>query len=139
MSRILLLILTAFSVTAMAQEVDSTHTNCIKRLEMPAYPALAKSALITGTVTASIALDADARTQKVETNFESRSLAMFDASLNAALKKSDFQKNCAGKTVRIVFHFEIAGRIADDPKVTVVYGYPNEFWIISERQKAQIN
>ncbi len=129
----------AISATAMAQDVDSTNVNCIKRLEMPVYPALARSAVITGTVTASIALDAEAKTQKVETSFESRSLGLFDASLNAALKKSDFQKNCAGKTVRIVFHFEIMGRLADNPKVTVAYGYPNEFWIISERQGAQIN
>lgn len=129
----------AISATAMAQDVDSANTNCVKRLEMPTYPSLAKYAEITGTATTSIALDAEARVQKVETSFTGRSLAMFEPSLNAALKKSDFQKDCAGKTVRIVFHFEIMGRIADDPKVTVAYGYPNEFWIISERQKAQIN
>ena len=54
----------AISTAAMAQDVDSTNMNCVKRLEMPAYPALAKSVVITGTVTASIALDADAKTQK---------------------------------------------------------------------------
>jgi len=64
---------------------------------------------------------------------------MFDASLNAALKKSDFQKTCTGKIVRLVFHFEITGQLADNLKETVAYGYPNEFWIISERQGAQIN
>ena len=127
----------AISATAMAQDIDSANMNCIKRLEMPAYPAFAKSNQITGTITASIALDAEAKTQKVETSFESGPLWMFGTSLNAALKKSDFQKDCAGKTVRIVFHFEITGRIADDPKVTVAFGYPNEFWIISEQQKAQ--
>jgi outer membrane biosynthesis protein TonB len=135
----LLLLAIAISTAAMAQDVDSTNMNCVKRLEMPAYPALAKSVVITGTVTASIALDADAKTQKVETSFASRSLAMFDASLNAALKKSDFQKTCAGKIVRLVFHFEITGQLADNLKETVAYGYPNEFWIISERQEAQIN
>jgi TonB family protein len=129
----------AISATAMAQDVDSANMNCVKRLEMPAYPALAKSALITGTVTASIALDTEAKTQKVETSFESRSLAMFDESLNAALKKSDFQKNCAGKTIRIVFHFEITGRPADDPKVTIAYGYPNEFWVVVEPHTPMID
>jgi hypothetical protein len=129
----------ASSAIAVAQDIDSANISCIKRLEMPAYPSLAKYANITGTATASIALDAEAKVQKVETSFTGRSLAMFDPSLNAALKKSDFQKNCAGKTVRVIFHFEIAGRIADDPKVTVAYGYPNEFWIISEQQKAQTN
>ena len=104
---------------------------------MPAYPPLARSARITGTLSASIALDAEARIQKVATSFTGRLLAMFDESLNAALKKSEFQKDCAGKTVRVVFHFEIAGRIADAPKDTVAYGYPNEFWITSEQQRAQ--
>jgi len=133
------LLVIAMSATAMAQDVGSRNMNCVKRLEMPAYPALAKSAQITGTVTASIALDAEAKAQKVETSFTGRSLAMFDAGLNTALKKSDFQKDCAGKTVRIVFHFEIAGRPADDPKVTIAYGYPNEFWVVVEPHTPMID
>lgn len=129
----------AISATAMAQDVNSANMNCIKRLEMPAYPALAKSAQITGSVTASMALDAEAKGQKAETSFAGRSLAMFDASINLALKKSDFRKDCAGKTVRIVFHFEIAGRPADDPKVTIAYGYPNEFWVVVEPHTPMID
>jgi hypothetical protein len=139
MFRALFLLAAISSVSAMAQDVDSTNASCIKRLETPAYTALAKSAQVTGSVTATVILDAEARTQKVETAFESRSLALFDASLNVALKKSDFRKDCAGKTVRIVFHFGIAGRPADDPKVTVAYGYPNEFWIVVEPHTPQIN
>ncbi len=133
----LVLLAIAISSIGMAQDVDGTNMNCIKRLEMPVYPALARSALITGTVTASVALDTEAKAQKVETSFASRSLGMLNESLIAALKKSDFQKSCVGKTVRIVFHFEITGRFADNPKVTFAYGYPNEFWIVSERQGVQ--
>jgi len=129
----------AISAASMAQDVDNTNTSCIKRLEMPTYPALAKSAQITGTVRASIALDTEAKTQKVETSFASRSLAMFDASINLALQKSNFRKDCASKTVRIVFHFEIAGRPADDPKVTIAYGYPDEFWVVVEPHTPMID
>jgi len=59
--------------------------------------------------------------------------------LNAALKKSDFRKECAGKAVRVIFHFEIAGPPAENPKVTLSYGYPNEFWVVSEPSVPLIN
>ena len=139
MFRALFLFAAVFSAIAMAQNTDDTNASCIKRLEVPTYPRLGLLGRQTGTVTVITTLDAEAKTQKVETSSDTRNIALFTIILNAALKKSDFRKECAGQSVRIVFHFEIVGLETQNPKTSVAYGYPNEFWVVSEPSVPIIN
>jgi hypothetical protein len=51
----------------------------------------------------------------------------FKEGAEKALKNSRFSKTCGGKTITLVFHYEI--RVDPDGPSLFAFGPPNHFWI----------
>ncbi len=56
------------------------------------------------------------------------------APVETAVRQATFRPNCGGQTVVMVFHFEFGKTVSCSPKQSVMFGYPNTFWIESEKQ-----
>jgi hypothetical protein len=136
MRSVLMVVLALGSWTpAPAQDVASMNLDCVQRLEMPGYHRLAIAARIQGTITTSVLLSPTASPQEIRTERQGLSeavtngLKMLVPSIEQAVKKSAFRSECGGKTVRLVFRFEIKGAFRDNPTESFAFGFPNEFWI----------
>ena|SRR5258706_3987601 len=113
---------------------------CVERLPMPAYSPLARQARIEGTVTASVLLSPQAAVELITTDYESRKSSVTGAlihSVQDAIREAAFHRNCAGKTIVLVFDFKIAGPSSDNPKQSDSFGYPNKFWIVTEPERSK--
>ena len=109
--------------------------DCVQRLEMPGYLRLALVVRIQGTITTSVLLSPIASPEEITTERQgtteavTNGLKLLVPSIEQAIKKSTFRSECGGKTVRLVFRFEIKGAFRDNPTESFAFGYPNEFWI----------
>src|SRR5258705_3875370 len=125
MRSVLMVMLSLGSWTAaLAQDVAepaSTNLDCVQRLEMPGYLRLAIAARIQGTITTSVLLSPTGSPQEITTRQEGMSeavtngLNMLVPSIEQAVKKSAFRSECGGKTVRLIFRFEIEGAFRNNP------------------------
>jgi hypothetical protein len=107
---------------------DETNARCIERLRMPAYPKLADSARLSGTVTATITLTASGSIEKSVLEMTAASAGVkqfFLPSVEEALRASTFRNFCGGKSVKLVFSFVLN----EEREPSVSFGYPNRFWI----------
>jgi hypothetical protein len=125
--RVYLLILAALPLVAQTD----TNMACVERVEIPAYPPLAKAARIAGAITASLAVGPNGSAQSVTLTTEpgTRPNPILRPSVEKSVGASSFGKACAGKTVTLVFHFELGEKLTDSPQPIVSFGYPNHFWI----------
>ena len=120
---------------SLTPETDSSNIGCVQRLEMPGYNRLALSARIQGTITTSVLLSPTASPEEITTERQgtteavTNGLKLLVPSIEQAIKKSTFRSECRGKTVRLVFRFEIKGAFRDRPTESSAFGFPNEFWI----------
>jgi hypothetical protein len=111
--------------------VAQTETNiaCVERLELPAYPALAKQARITGVSTIVVLLGVNALVQKISSTWTgTKNGGVFVPDVERSVRTS-FAKTCAGKAVTLIFHFELGEHLMENQQPTVSFGYPNHFWI----------
>lgn len=113
----------------MAQ--TETNIACVERLEIPTYPPLAKAARIAGALTASLTVGLDGSAQGVTLTTESgtRPHPILRPSVEKSVGASSFARACAGKTVTLVFHFELGEKLTDSLQPITSFGYPNHFWI----------
>ncbi len=113
----------------MAQ--TETNIACVERLEIPTYPILAKQARIAGAITANLTVRANGSAQSVTLTTESgtRLHPILRPSVEESVGASSFAKACAGKTVTLVFHFEIDEKLSVKQQPVASFGYPNHFWI----------
>src|SRR5437868_1523509 len=110
-----------------------TNIECLERLEAPDYPPLARSARVEATQIVKVLLSDQATTQTIESSLQINSRLLdltkkeFTGSAEKALKNSRYSKTCGGKTITLVFHYEIR----DDPNRSSLFGFgpPNHFWI----------
>jgi len=107
-----------------------SNVGCLERLEMPDYPPLPRQVRIQGIQTVKVLLSEQATVQTVESSFQARTTAVekaFKESAEKALKNSRFSKTCGGKTITLVFHYELR----DDPNRSSLFAFepPNHFWI----------
>ncbi len=117
-----------------APEQNDSNMSCVERLEIPGYPVLAAQARIQGTITVSVALTTDGSVGKVETEVASKysqARSLFGTPVWKAIREAKFRSDCAGKTVRLIFHFDLEGTAGLQTKGTVLFGYPNTFWIVA--------
>jgi len=123
-----------------APEQGDSNMSCVERLEIPGYPALAAQARIQGTITVSVALASDGRVGKVETEAASKysqARSLFGTPVWKAIREAKFRADCGGKTVRLIFHFDLEGIAGLQTRASVLFGYPNTFWIIAAAQLVQ--
>ena len=125
---------TAVFAQNLAESIP-TNVDCVQRLEMPGYHRLAIAARIQGTITTSVLLSPTASPQEITTDRQgtieavTNGLKILVPSIEQAIKKSTFRAECGGKTVRLVFQFQIKGAFRDNPTESFAFGFPNEFWI----------
>ena len=108
---------------------SASNIECLERLEMPDYPLLPRTVRMQGVQTVKVLLSGQATVQSVESSIQVRTTAVektFKESVEKALKNSGFSKTCGGKTVTLVFHYEIR---EDENKSLIAFGPPNHFWI----------
>src|SRR5579862_654562 len=109
--------------TAWAQDSES-NMSCVERLEMPQYPPLPRQARISGSVTATASLGS---TGVVETKTVGHPL-LADA-VTKAVAGSAFLKSCAGKSVIVIYDFEIDTTEQSNAPTKLSFSYPNQFRI----------
>jgi hypothetical protein len=122
--------------TAQNPFEPETNIGCVERLQMPAYPAMARQAQVEATITASILLSPKPTVQQqVITQFKSKTqqaAAILMPTVEKAIQEASFRSDCTGKTVVLIFDFKVAGPPSANPKQSVSFGYPNKFWIVTE-------
>jgi hypothetical protein len=109
---------------------DTSNIGCLERLEIPEYPSLPRQARIQVIQTVKVLLSDEATIQNVEQSLHVRTAEVersFKEGAEKALKNSRFSKACGGKTITLVFHYEMR----DDPERSSLFAFgpPNHFWI----------
>ncbi len=111
---------------------------CVRRLQMPSYPALAQAGRLSMDVTAAITLATEGKVQAVvfegATDSRPGNQNLFLPTIEQTIRASAFEPACAQKTVRISYVFRM--NAAEGPDVTASwFGYPNrvEVWAVSPR------
>jgi hypothetical protein len=126
----LLVVIAPYRASGQAGPVESpSNIECLERLEMPDYPPLPRTARIQGIQTVKVLLSDQATAQTVESSLQGKSTGIekdFKESAEKALKNSRFSKTCGGKTITLVFHYEIR---EDSNKSLFAFAPPNHFWI----------
>lgn len=106
-----------------------SNIECVEHLEIPNYPPLARQANIQVIQTVTVLLSDQAAVQNVEQSLQGTVVKLdrlFKGSAEKALKNSGFSKTCGGKTITLVFHYEIR---TDSNGSPFAFGPPNHFWI----------
>ena len=119
-----------------SQASADPNVMCIERMELPSYPLLGQQARISGTIIVDVVVSATGSVQDMNIQADlklpdnqKRVLAQPAAE---SVRGAAFTDSCGGKTVRVVFVFELAGTSTSRPKQTFAFGPPNRFWIRSE-------
>ena len=106
-----------------------SNVECLERLEMPEYPPLARQARIEGTQTVKVVLSGEGTVRTVESSFQAKIAEVekaFKKSAERAINASQLSKTCGGKTITLIFHYEL--HVGGD-KPLFAFGPPNQFWV----------
>lgn len=120
-------------VLAQTTETEP-NSACIDQAQIPTYPRLALFASVQGTVTAKVQLSPEAFIHQITSSGH----RLLVNGAESAIRAARFHSDCAGRTITLVFEFEIAGTPPEQPKEKVFFSYPNHFRIVSEPQKGPV-
>ena len=127
----LLLTIAPYRASGQPGSVESpSNIECLESLEIPDYPPLARQAQIQVIQTVKVLLSDQATIQNVEQSLHVKTAEVersFKEGAEKALKNSRFSKTCGGKTITLVFHYEI--REDEKGSSLFAFGPPNHFWI----------
>jgi hypothetical protein len=108
----LLLVIAPYRASGQPGPVESpSNIECLEHLEIPDYPPLARSARLPATQTVKVHLSNQAILQSIELSLQEKAVnrdKFFKESAEKALKNSRFSKTCGGKTITLVFHYELS-------------------------------
>jgi hypothetical protein len=123
------------AVAATGQASDSSNFVCVKELEMPAYPGIARATATQGDVTAQIELGVGGKVVSVKatTADDSPIHRIFATTIENHVPFAKYDPTCSGKTVTLIFRFQIE----DTPRPTVGFAYPNVFLISAKAEPLQ--
>jgi len=134
----LLLLMAPYRASGQAGQAESpSNIGCLERLEMPEYPPLLRMVRIQGIQTTKVLLSEQATIETAESSIQATTTVVekafkemekaFKESAEKALKNSQFSKTCGGKTITLVFQYELR----DDPNRSSLFAFepPNHFWI----------
>jgi len=108
----------------------SSNIECLDHLEVPNYPPLARQARVQAIQTVKVLLSDQATVQRIELSLQGKAInadRLFKADAEKALKISRFSKTCGGKTITLVFHYELYND--DSGRSIFAFEPPNHFWI----------
>jgi hypothetical protein len=107
---------------------------CFANVETPDFPLAALQARVDGTLWLSIHLNAQAGVDKIDTQVTSAwstAKGLLTPSVEKAVHASKFKSDCAGKTVDVVYRYELHGDPVASPKPTNRMDAPNIMYIES--------
>ena len=135
--RTLLVIATASLFAAQygfAQQKTATATptppglECFEHMVNPEFPAAARAANVDGSVwtwTQVTAQGAGNIDTKIVAAYSDQASKLLKPAVEKALKESQFKSQCVGKTVEVVFRYQIDGEAVANPTVTAMTTKPN--------------
>jgi hypothetical protein len=128
---LLLVMIAPYRASGQASPADrQSNIECLERLEIPEYPPLPRQARIQAIQTVRVLLSDEATVQNIESIVQGNHPTVekdFKQGAEKALENSRFSKTCGGKTITLVFHYELR----DDPNTSSLFAFgpPNHFWI----------
>ena len=129
------LIAGALTLHAQPSTESGGDISCIQRLIVPDYPAFARQARIAADVTVSVVIGHDSASHQITTHVEKPVgdiRRLFSERVEKAVRSSTFNHQCVGKTIGLVFSFELGDDMpVDGSKQTTSFSYPNRFTITS--------
>ena len=113
----------------------SPGLECFERLQAPEYPKAALEQHVDGSAWTWVQVTPGGGVGKVDTQVVSawgNGPKLLAPAVEKAMHESKFKPDCAGKTVAVVFRYELHGQSTPNPKVTTRTEAPNLFYIESE-------
>lgn len=108
---------------------------CFDNLAAPEFPMTALQAHVDGSVWAYVHVSPQATPEKIDTQVVSawsKAPQLLTAPVEKAVRSARIKPECAGKTVTVVFRYQLHGEPAQTPKVTSRNEAPNLIWIESQ-------
>jgi len=126
-----------FAVTQQVKSTPSTPSGleCVDKLVTPDFPKTALEAHVDGSVWTWMQVTPQGTADKITTQVVSAygdGPKLLTPAAEKALKESKFKTSCAGKTVSVVFRYELHGEPTATPKVTSRNEPPNIVYIESQ-------
>lgn len=136
----------AGALTLLGQPVTESAANvsCFERIIVPDYPAFARQLRLAAEVTVSIVIGRGSASHQITTQVEKLPTRLagtkagddigrlFSERVEKAVRSSTFSDQCVGKTVGLVFSFELGNDMpVEGSKQTISFSYPNRFTIAS--------
>ena len=112
---------------------------CFQTVETPEFPHSALQAHVDGTAWLSITLTPQAAVDKIGSQVTSAwgtASKLLTPAVEKAVRASKFKQECAGKTVDVVYRYELHGEPTANPKVTNRMEPPNIMYIESQPETA---
>jgi hypothetical protein len=132
---VLCLIAGVLTLHAQPATESGGDISCTQRLIVPDYPALARMARIAADVTVSVVIGHDSASHQITTQVKKPHgdiRRLFSERVDNAVRSSTFNHQCVGKTIELVFSFELGDDMpVDGSKQTTSFSYPNRFTITS--------
>jgi hypothetical protein len=131
-----------FSLSASAQQSSTEGLACFENLAAPEYPKAALQASVDGSVWTTTHVSPQGTIDKIDTQVASAwgdGPKLLTAPAERAIRSAKIKPECDGKTVLVVFRFEVHGQAVPNPKVTSRTDPPNLMWIESEPASANEN
>jgi hypothetical protein len=125
---------TASGATAQ-QPAAKDGLACFDNLAAPEFPATALQSRVDGSVWTYVHVSPQAAPEKIETQVISawaQAPHLLTAPVENAIRAARIRPECAGKTVTVVFRYQLHGEPVQNPKVTSRTEPPDLIWIESQ-------
>lgn len=125
----LVLITAAFTpLFANAQQTSTEGLACFENLATPEYPKTALQAHVDGSVWTTTQVSPQGAVDKIDTQVVSawgEGPKLLTPPVEKAIRSAKVKSECAGKTVSVVFRYQLHGEPTANPKVTSKTEAPN--------------
>jgi hypothetical protein len=122
-------------VCTKAQQTPSEGLSCFENLAAPEYPKLALQAHIDGSVWTTTHVNPQGVVDKIDNQVVSAwgdGSKMLTPPVEKALRAAKIKSQCAGKTISVVFRYQLHGEASANPEVTTRTEAPNIMFIESQ-------
>jgi len=115
---------------------------CADHLQMPDFPKTALESKVDGSVWTWFGVTPQGKAEQIKTQVVSAygtGPNLLTPPVEKALQESQFKSSCAGKTVAVVFRYELHGEATANPKVTTRTENPNIVYIESQPETTTVS
>lgn len=118
-----------------AQQTSGEGLACFENLAAPEFPKAALQAHVDGTVWTTTQVSPQGTAGKIDTQVVSawsQGAKLLTPPVEKAIRAAKIKAECAGKSVAVVFRYQLYGEPTANPKVTSRTDPPNLLWIESQ-------